>query len=73
MNSRQHCFWHWLLGIFAIANFAIAIGAFEQRDEARRLAKPVIDMRGTTLVVSCPKPATPTAATPAPRHERFIL
>lgn len=73
MNSRQHWFWHWLLGIFAIANFAIAMGAFEQRDEARRLAKPVIDMNGTTIVVTCPKPATPTAATPAPRQERFVL
>lgn len=72
MNSH-HWFWHWLLSIFAIANFAIAMGAFEQRDEARRLAKPSIEMRGTTLVVSCPKPATPTAASPAPRQERFVL
>lgn len=72
MNSR-HWFWHWLLGIAAIANFAFYQTALEQRDEARRQAKPTIDMRGTTLVVSCPKPATPTAATPAPRHERFVL
>ncbi|MDU4251938.1 hypothetical protein [Pseudomonas sp.] len=73
MSSRDHWFWHWLLGIFAIANFAIAMGAFEQRDEARRLAKPVIDMNGTTIVVSCPKPITPTAARQVQRHERFIL
>lgn len=73
MSTSEHWFWHWLLGIFAIANFAIAMGAFEQRDEARRLAKPVIDMNGTTIVVSCPKPITPTAARPAPRHERFVL
>lgn len=73
MSSRDHWFWHWLLGIFAIANFAIAMGAFEQRDEAQRLAKPVIDMNGTTIVVSCPKPITPTAARPVLRHERFIL
>lgn len=73
MSSRDHWFWHWLISIFAIANFAIAMGAFEQRDEARRLAKPVIDMNGTTIVVSCPKPITPTADRPAPRHERFIL
>ena len=73
MSSRDHWLWHWLLGIFAIANFAIAMGAFEQRDEARRLAKPVIDMNGTTIVVSCPKPITPTAARPALWHERFIL
>jgi hypothetical protein len=69
----MHWIWHWLLGIFAIANFAIAIGAFEQRDEARRLAKPVIDMNGTTIVVICPKPATHTAASPVPRQERFVL
>ncbi len=73
MSTSTHWFWHWLLGIFAIANFAIAMGAFEQRDEAQRLAKPVIDMNGTTIVVSCPKPITPTAARPVLRHERFIL
>ncbi|WP_440468074.1 hypothetical protein ACKI1H_07850 [Pseudomonas sp. YH-1] len=71
--SRNHWFWHWLLGIAAIANFAFYQAALEQRDEARRLTKPTIDMRGTTLVVSCPKPATPTAATPALRQERFVL
>lgn len=68
MSTSTHWFWHWLLG-----TFAIAMGAFEQRDEARHLAKPVIDMNGTTIVVSCPKPITPTAARPALRHERFIL
>lgn len=73
MNSRQHWFWHWLLGIAAIANFAFYQTALEQRDEARRQAKPSIEMRGTTLVVSCPKPATPTAASPATRQERFVL
>lgn len=73
MSSRDHWFWHWLLGTFAIANFAIAMGAFEQRDEAQRLAKPSIEMRGTTLVVSCPTPATPTAASQVPRQERFVL
>ncbi|MDH0291425.1 hypothetical protein N7414_20055 [Pseudomonas sp. GD04087] len=72
MNSA-HWFWHWLLGIAAIAFFGMLMAAIEQRDEARRLAKPVIDMNGTTIVVSCPKPATPTAASPAPRQERFIL
>lgn len=73
MNSRQHWFWHCLLGLAALVIFAMFNVAIYQRDEARRLAKPVIDMRGTTLVVSCPKPATPTAATTAPRHERFVL
>ncbi len=73
MNNRQHWFLHWLLGAAFIAMFCIANVAFMQRDEARRLAKPVIDMNGTTIVVSCPKPATPTAASPAPRQERFIL
>lgn len=73
MNSRQHWFWHYLLGIAAIANFAFYQVALEQRDEARRQAKPTIEMRGTPLVVSCPKPATPTAASPVPRQERFVL
>jgi len=73
MSTSTHWFWHWLLGIAAIANFAFYQTALEQRDEARRQAKPSIEMRGTTLVVSCPKPVTPTAASPTPRHERFIL
>lgn len=73
MTNSRHWFWHWLLGVAAIANFAFYQTALEQRDEARRQAKPSIEMRGTTLVVSCPKPATPTAASPAPRQERFAL
>ena len=73
MSNRFHWFWHALLSVAATAFFAIAMGAFEQRDEARRLAKPVIDMNGTTIVVSCPKPITPTAARQVQRHERFIL
>lgn len=73
MSNRFHWFWHALLSVAATAFFAIAMGAFEQRDEARRLAKPVIEISGTTMTVTCPKPATPTAASPAPRHERFIL
>lgn len=72
MNSR-HWFWHWLLSIAAIAFFGMLMAALEQRDEARRLAKPVIDMNGTTIVVTCPKPATPTAATQVWRQERFVL
>ncbi|WP_325435135.1 hypothetical protein [Pseudomonas nitroreducens] len=71
--SRSHWFWHWLLGIAAIANFAFYQTALEQRDEARRQAKPVIEVSGTTMTVTCPKPITPTAASPFPRHERFIL
>lgn len=73
MNSRQHWFWHCLLGLGSLVIFAMFNVAIYQRDEARRLAKPVIDMNGTTIVVSCPKPITPTAARPALRHERFIL
>lgn len=73
MSNRFHWFWHAVLSVAATAFFAIAMGAFEQRDEARRLAKPTIEMRGATLAVSCPKPATPTAASPAPRQERFVL
>ncbi|WP_430317555.1 hypothetical protein [Pseudomonas nitroreducens] len=73
MSNRQHWFWHCLLSLAALVIFAMFNVAIYQRDEARRLAKPVIDMNGTTIVVSCPKPITPTAARPAPRHERFIL
>ena len=73
MSNGQHWLCHWLLGAAFIAMFCIANVAFMQRDEARRQAKPSIEMRGTTLVVSCPKPATPTAASPAPRQERFVL
>ncbi len=73
MSNRFHWFWHALLSVAAIAFFAIAMGAFEQRDEARRLAKPVVKVSGTTMTVTCPKPITPTAARPVPRHERFIL
>ena len=75
MNSIHwfHWFWHLMLGLAFVVMSCIADGAFSQRDEARRLAKPVIDMNGTTIVVNCPKPITPTAASPAPRHERFIL
>lgn len=74
MSSRDHWFWHVLLGIAAITFFGLCQTAIEQRDEARRLAKPTIEMRGTTLVVSCPKPITPAAAPGAPRQQpRFIL
>ncbi|WP_325436017.1 hypothetical protein [Pseudomonas nitroreducens] len=73
MSNRNHWFWHWLLCVAAIAFFGLFLAAIEQRDEARRLAKPVIDMNGTTIVVSCPKPITPTAARQVQRHERFIL
>ncbi len=73
MNSRQHWFWHCLLGLAALVIFAMFNVAIYQRDEARRLAKPVIEVSGTTMTVTCPKPTTPTAAHPVPRHERFIL
>ena len=73
MSNGQHWLCHWLLGAAFIAMFCIANVAFMQRDEAQRLAKPSIEMRGTTLVVSCPTPATPTAASQVPRQERFVL
>lgn len=73
MSSRSHWFWHVLLGVAAVTFLGLCQTAIEQRDEARRLAKPVIDMNGTTIVVTCPKPATPTAASPVPRQERFVL
>jgi len=74
MSSRQHWAWHCLLSIAAIAFFGLFLATVEQRDEARRLAKPTIEMRGTTLVVSCPKPITPAAATGARQQQpRFIL
>ncbi|MFZ5959816.1 hypothetical protein ACOXVJ_20135 [Pseudomonas knackmussii] len=74
MNSRAHWFWHCLLSVAAISFLGFFMAAIEQRDEARRLARPSIDMRGTTLVVSCPKPITPTAAPGAhPQQPRFIL
>lgn len=74
MSSRQHWAWHCLLSIAAIAFFGLFLAAVEQRDAARHLAKPTIEMRGTTLVVSCPKPITPAAAPGAPRQQpRFIL
>ena len=73
MNSRQHWFWHCLLGFSALVLFVMFNVAIYQRDEARSRAKPVIEMHGTTLVVSCPKPVTPTAASPSARQERFIL
>lgn len=73
MSNGQHWFWHWLLGLCFVVMFCMAMVAFKQRDEASRLAKPIIDMNGTIIVVACPKPATPTAAQSAPRHERFIL
>lgn len=74
MSSRQHWAWHCLLSITAIAFFGLFLAAVEQRDEARRLAKPTIEMRGTTLVVSCPKPITPAAAPGAHQQQpRFIL
>lgn len=74
MNNRAHWFWHSLLSVVAIAFLGFLMAAIEQRDEARRLARPTIDMRGTTLVVSCPKPITPATAPGAQRPEpRFIL
>ena len=73
MNSRQHWFWHCLLGLGSLVIFAMFNVAIYQRDEARRLAKPVIEVSGTTMTVTCPKPITPTAASPAPRQERFVL
>ncbi len=73
MSTSTHWFWHCLLGLAALVIFAMFNVAIYQRDEARRLAKPVIEVSGTTMTVTCPKPATPTAASPAPRHERFIL
>ncbi|MFC2974629.1 hypothetical protein ACFOJE_20770 [Azotobacter bryophylli] len=73
MSSRQHWFCHWLLGIAAVASFSIAQVAFYQRDEAKRLAKPVIEMSGNTWVVTCPKQKTPIATGQPLPHPRFIL
>lgn len=73
MSTSTHWFWHCLLGLAALVIFAMFNVAIYQRDEARRLAKPVIEVSGTTMTVSCSKPMTPTAAHPVPRHERFIL
>lgn len=73
MNSRQHWFWHFLLGFAALVIFVMFNVAIYQRDEARRLARPVIEVSGTTMTVTCPKPVTPTAADQALRQERFIL
>lgn len=73
MNSRQHWFWHCLLGFAVLVIFVMFNVAIYQRDEAQRLARPVIEVSGTTMTVTCPKPYTPTAVSPAPRQERFVL
>lgn len=74
MSSRTHWFWHCLLSIAAIAFLGFFMAAIEQRDEARRQAKPVIEMNGNTMVIACPKPITPTASTGGSASTlRFIL
>ena len=74
MNSRAHWFWHCLLSIAATAFFGFFLAAIEQRDEARRQAKPVIEMNGNTMVIACPKPITPTASTGnSAGTPRFVL
>ena len=74
MNSRAHWFWHCLLSVAAIAFLGFFMAAIEQRDEARRMARPTINMRGTILVVSCQKPITPAAAPGVHRQQpRLIL
>lgn len=74
MNRRAHWFWHCLLSGAAIAFFGFFLAAVEQRDEARRQAKPVIEINDNTMVIACPKPIIPTAsAGSSVSKPRFVL